>query len=87
MWSARFGQSFDATSQAFLTTTRAKGQTPEEYLVSQWPVRALLVLAFGTPLYWREHSIKDDNFPTWMLNGEAREPSNVAVQLQHRGGQ
>lgn len=82
VWSARFGQSFDATSQAFLTTTRAKGQTPEEYLVSQWPVRALLVLAFGTPLYWREHSIKDDNFPTWMLNGEAREPSNVAVQLQ-----
>lgn len=82
VWSARFGQSFNASSEAFLTTTRAKGQTSEEYLVSQWPVRALLVLAFGTPLYWRGHSIKDDNFPTWMLSGDAREPSNVAVQLQ-----
>ena len=55
---------------------------PEEYLVSQWPVRALLVLAFGVPLFWRDHSIKDDNFPTWMLSGEAREATDVEVQLQ-----
>ena len=82
MWSATFGHSFDATSHAFLTSTRAKGETPEGFLLSQWPIRALLVLAFGTPLYWRDHSVLDDNFPTWMLSGQAREPSNVAVQLQ-----
>ena len=78
----RCGQSFDAKSHAFLTTTRAKGDTPERFLMSQWPMRALLVLAFGNPLYWREHSVVDDNFPTLMLSGDVREPIDVAVQLQ-----
>lgn len=81
-WSGKYGQSFDADSHAFLTTTRFRGQTPEDYLVAQWPIRALLVLAFGTPLYWRNHHVRDDMFPVWMLSGDTRGPDQVTVQLQ-----
>ncbi|WP_154796192.1 hypothetical protein [Occultella kanbiaonis] len=82
VWSAQVGQSFNASTEAFLSSTRARRQTPEEYLVSQWPLRALLVLAFGARLSWRGHSIKDESFPTWTLDGAARKPGEVAVQLQ-----
>lgn len=81
-WSGTMGLNFEASSQAVLSTTKSKRASPEEYLVAQWPMRALLVLAFGTRLNWRRHTVVDEQFPLWMLDGSTMGPNHVTVQIQ-----
>jgi hypothetical protein len=43
--------------------------TPEEHLTQHRVVRALLTILFGQAVYYREHWVKDEQFPLRMLNG------------------
>lgn len=76
------GVEFSARGDAVIETESDAGATVDEHLVAQWPIRALLLLAYGVPLFWRGHHLQDDQFPLWMLNGEARDPEFVPVLLQ-----
>lgn len=76
------GVEFTARGDAAIETDAHAGATVDEHIVAQWPIRALLVLAYGVPLYWREHRLQDDQFPVWMLSGEARAPEFVRLLLQ-----
>lgn len=73
---------FTALADAVLETTTDDGATVDEHVVAQWPIRALLTLAFGVPLFWREHRLLDDQFPTWMLSGDTRSPIPVPLILR-----
>ena len=73
---------FTALADAVIETTTDDGATVDEHVVVQWPIRALLTLAFGVPLFWREHKLLDEQFPTWMLSGAAHEPVPVPLILR-----
>jgi hypothetical protein len=81
-WSATEGQSFTARSETLLETKTSRGASANEHLTAQWPVRALLILVNGRRIYWRNHRVVDDQFPTWMLAGPPREPSLLEIQLR-----
>lgn len=89
-WTGQDGRSFDIIdSQPYLQTTNEKGATPHDHLGAQWSVRALLTLIYGTKLAWRSHQLRDEEFPVWMLSGDAHAPNFVDVHLagtvkQHR---
>lgn len=78
-WSGTSGQSFTARTRVYLQTTVRGGVTVAEHLQAQWPIRALLVLLHGTRLSWREHRIRDDQFPLWMTNGPSSHREYVKV--------
>ncbi|OLT31099.1 hypothetical protein BJF82_12050 [Kytococcus sp. CUA-901] len=71
-----------ARADAVIETTTDDGSTVDEHVAAQWPIRALLTLAFGVPLFWREHMLLDDQFPVWMVSGDARSPAHVPVLLR-----
>lgn len=81
-WTATDGQSFSARAQALIETESVNGATANEHLTAQWPLRALLIMAYGRRLFWREHQIVDDQFPMWMLDGSTRTPSACNVLLR-----
>lgn len=68
-WTSTKGQSFEVQAGATLETISTEGATAEEHLTAQWPIRALLVLAYGKELYWRRHHVLDDQFPAWAVDG------------------
>lgn len=76
-WFATEGVQFTARANAVIETTSAQSATIDDHIVAQWPVRALLILAHGTSLQWRGHKLCDDQFPVFMISGEAREPEYV----------
>lgn len=81
-WQGQDGRHFEVMNAApLLTTTKEGGATVSEHLRAQHPVRALLLLAHGRPLYWRRHSIKDDEFPTWMMAGPPIAAGRVDIQV------
>lgn len=90
-WTGREGRSFELIdSRPYVQTTNEAGATPHDHLAAQWSIRALLTLVFGVKLLWRSHQLRDDEFPMWMLSGDAHDPHFVDVQLagtvkQHRG--
>lgn len=67
-WNFTSGQSFSVKSRVFLQTTIVGGASISTHLQAHWPMRALLVLLYGSPLAWREHRLADDQFPIWGLN-------------------
>lgn len=73
-----------ARADAVIDTTTDAGATVDEHVVAQWPIRALLTLAFGIPLLWREHQLLDDQFPVWTLDGVAHDPMHVPLLLRTR---
>lgn len=89
-WVGQAGRRFDVVdNKPYLQTISEAGATPHDHLVAQWPIRALLTLIFGTKLGWRSHQLRDEEFPTWMLSGDAHAPNFVDVHLagtvkQHR---
>ncbi|WP_454116901.1 ApeA N-terminal domain 1-containing protein [Microbacterium aurum] len=89
-WTGQEGRSFELVdSQPYVQTTNEAGATPHDHLAAQWSVRALLTLIYGTKLAWRSHQLRDDEFPMWMLSGDAHDPHFVDVHLagtvkQHR---
>jgi hypothetical protein len=74
-------------SPARLLTAKEGGASFSEHFLAQSPIRALLVLIHGTPLAWRSHRLRDDEFPTWMMDGSDREAAEVDVQLAGTVGQ
>lgn len=48
-----------------LTTTHEDGASLLDHLNAQLPIRALLILVYGTSLSWRSHSVLSDSFPIW----------------------
>lgn len=81
-WSATRGQSFEAHAGAILETTSVQGATADEHLTAQWPIRSLLVLAYGTKLYWRRHHILDEKFPVRTIDGATHGPDECLVLLR-----
>lgn len=73
---------FTALADAVIETTTDESVSVDEHVVAQWPVRALLTLAFGVPLFWREHKLVDEQFPTWMISGETHSPMPVPLLLR-----
>ncbi|WP_256842891.1 hypothetical protein [Ornithinimicrobium cryptoxanthini] len=71
-----------ALADAVIETTTHGGATVDEHVVAQWPFRALLSLTFGVPLFWREHNLLNEQFPVWMLSGDAHGPAPVPLLLQ-----
>ena len=69
-------------ADAVIETTKENGATVDEHIAAQWPVRALLTLTFGIPLFWREHQLLDDQFPTWMIGGPPRSPMHVPLLFE-----
>ncbi|WP_341934026.1 hypothetical protein MRBLWO14_003143 [Microbacterium sp. LWO14-1.2] len=81
-WEGQEGTRFTIHNAApLLTTTIRNGATPAEHLQAQRPIRALLILAHGRALFWRQHLLRDEEFPTWMMAGEPQAASSVPVQL------
>lgn len=81
-WEGQEGTRFTIHNSApLLTTTIREGATATGHLQAQRPIRALLILAHGRPLFWRQHLLRDDEFPTWMMAGEPQPPSSIPVQL------
>ena len=78
-WSVIAGSHFTARANAAIESTSQSGATIDDHIVAQWPVRALLILAFGTSLRWRGHQLRDDQFPLFMLSGDAREAEYVPL--------
>lgn len=70
---------FSASADAVIATSRSKGASIDAHLTAQWPIRALLLLAFGEKLAWRGHKLRDDAFPTWMMSGPPLQASTVDV--------
>ncbi|MEW1953150.1 hypothetical protein [Terrabacter sp. NPDC080008] len=85
-WDAMDGVGFTTQTDAELETTCADGATVDDHIQAQWAVRALLSLVQGTQVRWRAHKVLDDQFPTWMLSGEAQKPSFVDVLYQRTAG-
>jgi hypothetical protein len=82
-WTGQDGRSFEILdNRPYLQTTREGGATIYEHYRAQQPVRALLTLVHGTALSWRSHRLRDDEFPTWMLDGSDHGPSAVDVILE-----
>lgn len=75
------GRNFKVDSVPYLQTSTSRGATPQEHLIAQWPIRALLLLAFGRKLAWRSHRIKDQQFPVWMASGDAHDPIPVETRM------
>lgn len=73
------GRELSAQSGVALTSRRARGASVDDHLTAQWSVRALLLLVLGREIHWREHTILDEQFPTWMMSGEAHAPQPVIV--------
>jgi hypothetical protein len=73
------GRELNARSGVALTSRRARGASIDDHLTAQWSVRALLLLVLGREIHWREHTILDEQFPTWMMSGEAHAPQAVVV--------
>lgn len=76
------GRQVEVRADAVIETIKPDGATVEEHVEAQWPVRALLTLAFGTPLFWRGHQLLDDQFPTWMVGGRPRRPMHVPLLFE-----
>lgn len=81
-WSSRQGGSFAAAAESALESRCSRGRTVTEHVGAQWPFRALLILAFGSPVSWRDHWATDRNFPTWMLDGSTLEGEGMRVQTR-----
>jgi hypothetical protein len=81
-WSGVYGQSFTATADSILESRCSKGRTVAEHVRAQWPLRALLILAFGSELSWRDHWVTDQKFPTWMLDGSTLHGHAMRVQTR-----
>lgn len=81
-WSSLGGSEFAVRSEALIETSRFKRATANEHITAQWPIRALLILANGSKLFWRSHHIVDDDFPTWMMAGSPRAASSRGVLLR-----
>lgn len=79
-WKSTSGLSFTAHADAVIETSRSKRATVGDHISAQWPLRALLILAHGSKLHWREHMLLDEQFPMWMMSGEAKAPTYVPVQ-------
>lgn len=73
------GREVSVQSTATLTTHRRTRALVNEHIAAQWPVRALLLLVLGSEIYWREHRILDDQFPTWMMSGGPHAPQSLQV--------
>lgn len=76
------GREVAVRADAVVETTKEAGATVDEHIEAQWPLRALLTLAFGVPLYWREHQLLDEQFPTWMVGGPPRGPMHVPLLFE-----
>lgn len=82
-WSAVDGRSFmTEDSEPLLITRHPEGATVQEHLKQQRAVRALLTLAFGRPLRWRSHRVKDAVFSMHTLDGNAHAGPSVEVQYR-----
>lgn len=81
-WTSTQGRSFVAHAGATLETRSLEGATADEHLTAQWPIRALLILAYGTKLFWRRHHIVDEQFPIWTIDGSSHGPDNCTVLLR-----
>lgn len=82
-WTGQDGRSFDILdNRPYLQTSREGGAAIHEHYQAQLPIRALLILIHGSPLSWRSHKLRDDEFPTWMLDGSDRGPSSIPVILE-----
>jgi hypothetical protein len=81
-WTSTQGQSFAADTEAVIDTTSLEGATADDHLTAQWPIRALLIMAYGKKLYWRGHHVLDEQFPLWMLDGSTRTPEPCQVLLR-----
>lgn len=81
-WSSRQGESFTATAESVLESRCSKGRTVAEHVRAQWPFRALLILALGTRVSWRDHWATDRKFPTWMLDGSTLDGEGMRVQTR-----
>lgn len=82
-WTGQDGRSFDIRdSRPYLQTAREGGATIAEHYQAQLPIRALLMLAHGSPLSWRSHKLRDDEFPMWMLDGSDRGPYATDVVME-----
>lgn len=76
------GVEFTALADAVIETTIGDSATVDEHVVAQWPVRALLTLAFGVPLFWREHQLLDDQFQLRTLDGVEHGPTAAPLLLR-----
>ena len=73
-WQLDSSGDFRAASDAVVGSSSSRRATLDAHITAQWPIRALLLLAYGRPLRWRAHRVRDDDFPRWMLAGPPREP-------------
>jgi hypothetical protein len=81
-WSGVYGHTFTATAESILESRCSKGRTVAEHVHAQWPLRALLTIAFGAGISWREHWATDQKFPTWMLDGSTLHGQAMRVQTR-----
>lgn len=81
-WTSTSSMKFNAESDAEIETSAYRGASIDDHLTAQWPLRALLLLVHGRKLFWRDHHLIDDHFPTWMTAGPPREPGGTSVQLR-----
>lgn len=81
-WTSTEGQSFRTEAGATLETTAAESATADDHITAQWPLRALLILAYGSKLYWRGHHIVDEQFPIWTIDGSSHGPDHCTVLLR-----
>lgn len=82
-WTGQDGRSFDILdNRPYLQTSREGGATIYEHYHAQLPIRALLILIHGSPLSWRSHKLRDNEFPMWMMDGSDHGPSSVHVILE-----
>ena len=75
------GLRFQLDESTRLVTIHEGGATVREHYQAQRSVRALLVLAFGVPLRWREHWLLDDMFPVRFLSGDLGRPVRTRVLI------
>lgn len=81
-WSGAHGQSFTAEAGSIIESSRDRRASVEDHIRAQRPVRALLILAFGAQLSWRDHWISDRQFPIWFLDGSTADGHLVQVHAR-----